>query len=130
MYTEVMNTSVGTKTLNANRKSTAEALMLVSRSILYVTCAQLIPSHQRLNWFSFVHMISSLICSTSHWMLWKSEFNKKNEKISDYFPQKDIDGNWFDQAQIQRLKAFCIINFRHRPIVICFIKLLNLKNSI
>ena len=100
---------LGAKFLQAKNKSAAEASMLVSRSIFYVLAALYAPTNWQIIIFTAAHAFSSLICSTVHWSLWYFDMKNGNNVISmaNLLPKKDeIDGEWFDQSQIERLKAF------------------------
>ena len=110
---------LGAKFLQAKNKSAAEASMLVSRSLLYVLAALYAPTNWQIIVFAAAHAFSSLICSTVHWFLWYLDLSNseklidmKNEKknvisLANLLPKRDeIDGEWFDQSQIERLKAF------------------------
>ena len=106
---------LGAKFLQAKNKSASEASMLVSRSIFYVLAALYAPTNWQIIVFTAAHAFSSLICSTVHWSLWyfdlsaDTKINNSDKVIgmADLLPKKDdLDGEWFDQSQIERLKAF------------------------
>ena len=110
---------LGAKFLQAKNKSASEASMLVSRSIFYVLAALYAPTNWQIIVFTAAHAFSSLICSTVHWSLWYFDLSNetklidtKNENknvigMTNLLPKRDeIDGEWFDQSQIERLKAF------------------------
>ena len=100
---------LGAKFLQAKNKSAAEASMLVSRSLLYVLAALYAPTNWQIIVFAAAHVFSSLICSTVHWFLWYLDLSNSENVISlvNLLPKRDeLDGEWFDQSQIERLKAF------------------------
>jgi len=129
---------LGAKFLQAKNKSAAEASMLVSRSIFYVLAALYAPTNWQIIIFTAAHAFSSLICSTVHWSLWYFDMKNGNNVISmaNLLPKKDeIDGEWFDQSQIERLKAFFDQGFSKQILtegerfIVTFFNLFDLKSQ-
>jgi len=139
---------LGAKFLQAKNKSAAEASMLVSRSLLYVLAALYAPLNWQIIVFTAAHAFSSLICSTVHWYLWYLDLSN-NEKINDMNNKKknaislanlmpkrdDLDDEWFDQSQIERLKAFFDQGFSKQILtegerfIVTFFNLFDLKSQ-